>query len=114
MVPYLTSDAISATLDFIARVPEAQVVFDYAEPLENYPAGRREKIMAMAARVAERGEPWLSLFDPAEVSAMLRNKGFADVEDLGLAELTERFYGPLKKDIMIGPGAHVVRATMAG
>jgi hypothetical protein len=41
---------------------------------------------------------------------MLRGKGFAVVEDLGLAELTKRFYGKLKQGIVIGPGAHVVRA----
>jgi hypothetical protein len=34
------------------------------------------------------------------------------VEDLGLAELTERFYGALKRDIRIGAGANVVRAQM--
>jgi hypothetical protein len=66
--------------------------------------------MAVAARAASLGEPWLSLFDPLELSEMLRNKGFGVVEDLGLAELTERFYGALKKGIVIGPGAHVLRA----
>jgi methyltransferase (TIGR00027 family) len=113
VVPYLTPDAVSATLDFISRVPESEVVFDYAEPFENYPAERRENVMATAARAASRGEPWLSFFDPAELSKMLSNKGFGFVEDLGLAELTERFYGALKRDIRIGAGAHVVRAQMA-
>jgi methyltransferase (TIGR00027 family) len=107
---YLSRDAVSATLDFIARVPESEVVFDYAEPFENYPAERRENVMAVAARAASLGEPWLSLFDPVELSEMLRNKGFGVVEDLGLAELTERFYGALKQGIVIGPGAHVLRA----
>lgn len=110
VVPYLTREAISVTLDFIARVPESEVVFDYAEPFENHPAERRANVMAVAARAAERGEPWLSLFDPAELSAMLRNKGFATVEDLGLAELTERFYGALKQDVRSGAGPHVLRA----
>jgi methyltransferase (TIGR00027 family) len=110
VVPYLSRDAISVTLDFIADVPGSAVVFDYAEPFANYPAGRRENVMALAASAAARGEPWLSLFDPAEVSDMLRAKGFGVVEDLGLAELTERFYGTLKQGIVIRPGGHVVRA----
>jgi methyltransferase (TIGR00027 family) len=110
VVPYLTGEAISATLDFIAGVPESEVVFDYAEPFENYPPEHRENIMATAERAASRGEPWLSLFDLAELSDMLRNKGFAIVEDLGLAELTERFYGALKQGITIGAGGHVLRA----
>ena len=110
VVPYLTREAVSLTLDFIARVPESEVVFDYAEPFENYPADRRADVMEVAARAASRGEPWLSLFDPAELSKMLRNKGFGIVEDLGLAEIAERFYGALKQGIVIGPGAHIVRA----
>src|SRR5439155_26398963 len=93
--------------------PESGVVFDYAEPFENYPDDRRADVMAIAARAASRGEPWLSLFDPAELSKMLRNKGFGIVEDLGMAGIAERFYGALKQGIVIGPGAHIVRAQKA-
>ena len=110
VVPYLTRAAISATLHFIAGVRESEVVFDYAEPFESYPAGRREHVMAVAARTASLGEPWLSLFAPCELSKMLRDIGFGEIEDLGLAELTDRFYGALKQDIAIGAGPHVVRA----
>jgi methyltransferase (TIGR00027 family) len=110
VVPYLTGEAVSLTLDFIAGVPESEVVFDYAEPFENYPDDRRADVMATAARAASRGEAWLSLFDPAELSKMLRNKGFGIVEDLGMAEITDQFYGALKQGIVIGPGAHIVRA----
>jgi O-methyltransferase involved in polyketide biosynthesis len=55
VVPYLTCEAVSATLDFISRVPELEAVFDYADPFENYPAERRESVMATAARAASRG-----------------------------------------------------------
>jgi len=114
VVPYLTREAVAATLDFIAQVPESEIVFDYAEPLENYPAGRRAHMMATAARAAALGEPWLSLFDPADLSAMLRAHGFAEIEDLGLAEISDRFYGALKLGITIGPGPHMVRARRSG
>jgi len=110
VVPYLTREAISQTLDFIARVPESEVVFDYGEPFENYSQERRANVMAVAERAAARGEPWLSQFDPAEISDLLREAGFGVVEDLGMAALSERFYGPLKIHARIGPGGHVVRA----
>jgi methyltransferase (TIGR00027 family) len=110
VVPYLTREAISQTLDFIAGIPESEVVFDYGEPFENYPADRRAYIMGVAESTAARGEPWLSLFDPSELSKLLHGKGFGVVEDLGLAELSDRYYGALKQGIPIGPGAHVVRA----
>jgi methyltransferase (TIGR00027 family) len=110
VVPYLTREAVAMTLAFIASVPESEVVFDYAEPFENYPAERRENVMAVAASAAALGEPWLSLFDPRELLGMLRQKGFGVVEDLGLAEIADRFYGALRHGIVIGPGAHMVRA----
>jgi methyltransferase (TIGR00027 family) len=110
VVPYLTREAISQTLAFIAGIPDAEVVFDYAEPFENYPAERRAHIMGVAESAAARGEPWLSLFDPSELAALLRDKGFSTIEDLGLAALSDRYYGTLKQGIPIGPGGHVVRA----
>ena len=110
MVPYLTRVAISLTLEFIAAVPESEVVLDYAEPLENYSEERRATVMAVAESAAARGEPWLSLFDPAELATMLQNKGFGAIEDLGMAAIADSFYGDLKQGIAIGPGAHMVRA----
>ena len=110
VVPYLTRDAVSSTLKLISEIPRAAVVFDYAEPFRNYPAERRASVMAMAERAATRGEPWLSLFDPAELLQLLRGKGFKVIEDLGLPEIAERFYGDLRQGITLGPGAHIVRA----
>lgn len=110
VVPYLTKKAVSSTLKSISMVPEAIVVFDYAEPFQNYPAERRASVVATAERAAARGEPWLSLFDPRELFELLSCEGFKIVEDLGLPEITERYYGELRREIRIGPGPHIVRA----
>jgi len=110
VVPYLTREAVSSTLKFISEVPEAVVVFDYAEPFQNYPAERRASIVAIAESAAARGEPWLSLFDPADLHVLLRSNGFKAVEDLGLPEIAQRLYGDLRWNITIGPGPHIVRA----
>ena len=110
VVPYLTKEAVSSTLRSISKVSQAVVVFDYAEPFQNYPVERRANVIATAERAAARGEPWLSLFDPAEVLELLRCEGFKIIEDLGLPEIAERLYGDLRRDIRIGPGPHIVRA----
>lgn len=110
VVPYLTRPAISATLDVIAGIPASAVVFDYTEPLENHLPERRANLMATAERAAARGEPWLSFFDPADLSALLRDKGFADIEDVGFAELVGRFSPSLAEGFRSGPGGHVIRA----
>jgi O-methyltransferase involved in polyketide biosynthesis len=110
VVPYLTKDAVASTLEFISEVPQAAVVFDYAEPFQNHPAERRASVMATAERAASRGEPWLSFFDPIELLQLLRGQDFKVIEDLGLPEIAERFYGVLSRDIIFGPGPHIVRA----
>ena len=54
VVPYLGRAAIAATLRYIASVPESEVVFDYSEPLENYPPERRAEIAALGAGIEGR------------------------------------------------------------
>src|ERR1700759_5424584 len=72
VTPYLTREAISSTLDFIANVPASAVAFDYTESFENQSPERRARLTAMADSAAARGEPWLSFFDPPEIDAILR------------------------------------------
>jgi methyltransferase (TIGR00027 family) len=110
VVPYLTREAISSTLDFIASIPASAVVFDYTEPFENQPPERRANLMATADRAAARGEPWLSFFRPDEILGLLRDKGFSVVEDLGFADLVHRFSPDLAGGLHRGPGGHVIRA----
>src|SRR5712671_3872420 len=87
VVPYLTREAVSATLHFIVGVPDAEVVFDYAEPFEHHPADRRANVMAIAARPASLGEPWLRRCERAELGGVLGRRGCGVIEDLGLAEI---------------------------
>jgi methyltransferase (TIGR00027 family) len=110
VTPYLTREAIVATLDFIAGIAGSEVVFEYAEPFENLAPAVRANAMAVAARTASLGEPWLSLFDPAEMSALLRERRFALTEDLSRIEVADRYYGDLRPGTPAGAGPHLVRA----
>jgi methyltransferase (TIGR00027 family) len=105
VVPYLTREAVTATLRAVATVPGAEVVFDYAaaDGQEETPGSRE-----LAARVAAAGEPFSERWAPAELAALLAESGFDDVEDLGRPEIRSRFLG-----LAPGPpggGGHVVRA----
>jgi methyltransferase (TIGR00027 family) len=111
VAPYLTREAISSTLDTIAGVPASAVVFDYTEPFENHLPERRANLLVAAERAAARGEPWLSFFNPGEISALLRDKGFADIEDVAFVDLLECYSPAWAKDFRRGPGGHVIRAS---
>jgi len=110
VVPYLTEAAIFATLRLIARMPGgAEVVFDYGDPPATMPAESRDLMVAYAARVAAMGESWLSFFEADDLRTRLLACGFADVEDLGLADLAARYF----PHAVVPPGrkgGHVVRA----
>ena len=107
---YLTRDAVLSTLKFISEVPQATVVFEYGEPPENLSAERRATLMAMAERTAAWGEPFLCFFDPVELRQLLQDQGFSVIEDLGTSEIAERFFGVQGRDIVPGPGPHILRA----
>ena len=111
VVPYLTREAIIATLDFIAAVKGAEVVFDYAEPFENFPPAMRANLTAIAERAAALGEPWLNMFDPPDMATMMQARQFATFQDITRAELAARYYGELGQGLLAGPGPHVVRAV---
>jgi len=111
VVPYLTREAIVSTLDFIAGIAGSEVVFDYSEPFQNLPPAMRANVAAIAARAASIGEPWLSLFNPADMATLLRARRFGNFEDVTRAELAQRYYGEL--ELAAGPGPHVVRAQSA-
>jgi methyltransferase (TIGR00027 family) len=110
VVPYLTREAIVSTLDFVAGIAGSEVVFDYGEPFENLPPAIRGYVAAAAARAASIGEPWLSLFNPAEMADLLQARRFGAFEDVTRAELAQRYYGDLGEGLAAGPGPHLVRA----
>ena len=109
VVPYLTEDAVFATLSELARFPGgAEIVFDYANPPGAITdASQRRLHEAMAERVAASGEPFRCYLDTAAFHARARELGFLEIEDLDRAALVRRFFpeaGPAP-----GPGGHVVK-----
>jgi hypothetical protein len=109
VVPYLSRDTVFATLSLIARLPDAEVVFDYGEPVDAYPPARRARYEAMIASAAAAGEPWLSFFVPDELESALCAIGFGEIEDLSPRDIAIRYFGehdPPRN----APGAHIIRA----
>ncbi|HEX8007570.1 MAG TPA: class I SAM-dependent methyltransferase, partial [Trebonia sp.] len=75
---YLTPEVIGQTLAAVGRLaPGTELIADYM-----LPEGMRDEAGAVYARLvaqasAERGEPWLSVFAPDEMTGLAREHGFA-------------------------------------
>lgn len=111
VVPYLSEDAVFATLGFIAALSGgAQVVFDYANPAASLPPQARIDHEQRAARVAALGEAWLSYFDTGLLGARLAALGYSTVEDLAPARIAARYF-PERPATAGDQGGHMVRAA---
>jgi methyltransferase (TIGR00027 family) len=115
VTPYLTEEAVFATLGELASWPGGtEVVFDYANPPEAVDEpNARNFHREMAERVAASGEPFRCYFDSAALHARARELGFSDIEDLDRAALVARYLPDLPVAPRPGPGGHVVRMATA-
>jgi len=90
---YLTDAAIQSTLAFVAStMPGGGLVFDYGVSREAQGVIGRLAYEAIATRVALAGEPFQSLFDPAQLRARLEAAGFSQLIDVGRDELNDRYF----------------------
>jgi len=115
VVPYLTVEAIRATLAFIAGATRAGggVVFDYLVAPEALSPLHRAVRERMAAVVAADGEPWRSDFAPAALCAELRALGFATAEDVPPETVNARYFANRADGLRVGGLGHLMWAGAA-
>lgn len=89
---YLDEAAVVETLRFIANCAKgSSVLFEFALPLSSLPPMMRIAMEQLEARLAERGEPWKSFFDPTELAERLTTLGFSGSRAWPPDELNERY-----------------------
>jgi len=113
VTPYLTAEAVAATLRFITSAPKGSgVVFDYAIPPSLLTPAQRSVFAWLAQRVASAGEPWQAFFDPLQLMEDLRAMGFGYVEDKGQEEINETYFKDRKDSLRVGSLSHVMIARV--
>jgi methyltransferase (TIGR00027 family) len=79
VTPYLTLEAITATLTSVAALPHGAVVLDHSAPDPRASFLSRTWEAQRAALVAEVGEPWITRISPADVARLGERCGFDHV-----------------------------------
>lgn len=102
VIMYLTLEAATETLRFIASMPPGSgVTFDYATGAWEW----------LARRVARAGEPFTLFFDPAELARLLRGLGFNRIEDLSGSEINARYFQDRADGLKVpGDRGHLITA----
>jgi methyltransferase (TIGR00027 family) len=113
VTPYLTTEAVMATLRFIASAPVGRgVVFDYLISPSLLTPTQRSSFDALAQRVASAGEPWQTFFHPEMLTRDLRAMGFGYVEDKGPEEINARYFKNRKDGLRVGSLSHLMNAQV--
>jgi methyltransferase (TIGR00027 family) len=113
VVPYLTLDAITATLTVLGSLPAgSEVVLDYGVPPSTLPFLQRMVYNQFAKRVAAAGEPWISYFLPDELRTLLLQCGFSRVDDYDGDALESRYLANRKDGLRLGPTGHIARSRV--
>jgi methyltransferase (TIGR00027 family) len=94
VMSYLTRPAIEGTFRAIKRLAPSgsEVVFDYLTAMAFVPECQSPALKLRFDRARAVGEPYLTGFEPSELSSFLKPLGYEVVEDLGQPQQTARFF----------------------
>jgi methyltransferase (TIGR00027 family) len=108
---YIARAAVDAVLRWVARAPRgSELVFTYV-PLEVI-EGRSTLLGIEAAKSASKRAPWLTGFEPAQLSEELGRFGLELCEDLGAAEHSARYLTPIGRALQVFGIERVARARV--
>jgi methyltransferase (TIGR00027 family) len=80
---YLTETALDQTLAQIGRfAPGTELVANYMLPTSLQDADARAYSDIVMPLAAQRGEPWLTLLAPGDMTALLKRNGFGEVKHI--------------------------------
>ena len=115
---YLTGEAIADTLTRIADwAAGTRLVFDYLIPerlWDSFPGWDGNLMRRIAAGSAASGEPWVSLFSPEDIEALLRAHGYDNIEDYDHDAIRSVYMGGDGSGPGPWPWTRIVRATVTG
>ena len=111
---YLTREAIIATLDTVTGCPAGtRVVLTYNLPKDALQGMGESTERVLTGIVTEMGEPFVSLFLPAEIEELLHDRGFGQIVHFGPDEARAKYFEG-RSDVQFGGAQRLIAATVAG
>ena len=112
VTPYLTREAVWGTLGDVAALTRAGggITFDYAVPVESLNFFQRAAFAVLAKRVEAAGEPFVSFFEPSELTTRLTTLGFSRVRDRDAEAINEKYFADRADGLAVAGIGHVVTA----
>jgi methyltransferase (TIGR00027 family) len=114
VTPYLSREGVMATLAFVvSRLAKgSEIVFDYAEPVNDSDPSHRARFDALSARVAKAGEPFRTFLDPATLACEMEALGFAVMQDWDAPALNARYFAGRSDGLRIPGRGHCLHARV--
>jgi methyltransferase (TIGR00027 family) len=110
---YLTREAVLGTFKQVATLASGtEISFTFVVP-QSLLAGDDQRLFAMAAAgAAARGEPWVTFFEPVELTSQLEGFGFTRIEDFSPGEANIRYFAGRRDGLRVPGGEHVMLAQV--
>ncbi|MET8812944.1 class I SAM-dependent methyltransferase [Streptomyces sp. NPDC004549] len=114
VVPYLTRDQIRATLSALTArtAPGSTLVVNYQSPSAKAAAGRL--LTRLLGNAITAGEPWRSLWTPAQMATLLAEHGLRVTSDTSLLTLAETLDSPARGRTSLKSGRVAVAVAESG
>ena len=116
LVIFMPAATVMRILEFVAACPSPSgVVLDYGIKQSALTAEQLKIRMAAARASAAIGEPFLTFFDPTELTGQLTQMGFTKIDDFGCAEANARYFQNRADGLTVGTsGRRIVGAWKMG
>jgi methyltransferase (TIGR00027 family) len=110
---YLTIRATESIFELVQSLPQGtEIVFEFIVPDDLIPPNEASVFANLASFSAERGEPWLTRFRPAELETRLAGLGFSHVTHLSPTAANERYFRGRHDELVAWSGAQMMRAVV--
>jgi methyltransferase (TIGR00027 family) len=113
VTPYLTRDAVLATLSFVASCPKgSEIVFDVSTPTSQISLLNRIARLPVIVKNALRNEPTVMRFNPVALAREMNGLGFAEAAAIESGAINARYFAGRADGLKVSNRSALIRATV--